>query len=368
MIAFPDRRQRFILHLLPFAEDLGQAIGLEQQGAFFANHHRVIGADLVHRRQPDRRERWNQTVIVVMHHKLLAGELAATRIGDGAEIVRGVGIARWLRRVRDDRFGRRHLVGEIEQVQQMAAPVRQLAPTRFPERAPTPGREILAVRQVGADGPAPQIPIHILRHGLGGRVLHPRIGEVVTATDAAGPDVGLHRPAQLVVAQNFHGQHPAAIAGALIAHLRDELGPHLEGVANHAQLVELLHQRLLAIDVFAVFERGEHHRRVVMIRHVHDHRVEIGQLVGERFAVILRGPCVGKFLADGLQFTAVHIAKARPFHVGMPLEAAALHAADAAVLGAHTDLKDAELAVLVGLGPRAERKRRKTGGGHGTRS
>src|SRR5205823_217080 len=64
-------------------------------------------------------------------------------------------------------------------------------------------------------------------------------------------------------------------------------------------------------------------------------------------------PGVGILLFDLVEFAAIHIAEAGPFHLRMTLQAAALQASNAA----HTDLKDAQLAIFVDLRPRGERER-----------
>ena len=122
-----------------------------------------------------------------------------------------------------------------------------------------------------------------------------------------------------------------------------------------------MHERLLGVDVFVVLQRMHHGRGVVEVGHVHDHGVEIGDLVGEGFAIIAHRPGVGMFLLDLVDLAAVHVAEAGPFDHRMAFQAAALEAADAA----DADLEDAQLAVLVDLGPRGQREGRKAGGDDG---
>src|SRR5262249_31652143 len=63
MVARGDFRERLVGHHLALAEDGDLAIGLEQQRAFLADHHRVVGAHF-RRRQAERSERWQQAAVV----------------------------------------------------------------------------------------------------------------------------------------------------------------------------------------------------------------------------------------------------------------------------------------------------------------
>src|SRR5688572_10706168 len=122
-----------------------------------------------------------------MNHEFFAREFPAARVSDRALVVRGMASVRRTRGVREDGFRRWEVVCEIEQVEQVTAPIRELPATRFPKGAPTPWRQIFAVGEFGADRPAPQIPVQILRHGLRRRIAAPRIREIMPARDAARP-------------------------------------------------------------------------------------------------------------------------------------------------------------------------------------
>ena len=146
----------------------------------------------------------------------------------------------------------------------------------------------------------------------------------------------------------------------MVAHLRDGAGPGGEGVAHHAQLVELMHERLLAEEMFLVLERGDHHRRVVEVGRVHNDGVEITDLVGEALAVILHRPRLGELLLHLVQLAGIHVAEAGPLDLRVVLEAVALQPTDAA----DTNLINAQLAVRVCLRARGGRERGEAGGEH----
>jgi hypothetical protein len=114
-----------------------------------------------------------------------------------------------------------------------------------------------------------------------------------------------------------------------------------------------MHEGFLAVDMFVMLQRGQHHRGVMKVGSVDDDGIELIGAFGESLAVIRDRPGARIFLHDLVQFPALDVAEAGKLHHGMVLQAPALHAADAA----DTDLKDAQLAVLVDLraGERRER-------------
>src|SRR3954454_16273169 len=134
----------------------------------------------------------------------------------------------------------------------MASPISQLPATGFPASAPATRRQILAVRQRSRQGAVPQVPAQIVGNGLGFCVWAPWISEVIAARYAACPNPGFNGPAELVLPQNLHRLHTALITGALIAHLCDQARSRLEAVANCFKFGKLMHQRLLAVNVFVV--------------------------------------------------------------------------------------------------------------------
>ena len=82
----------------------------------------------------------------------------------------------------------------------------------------------------------------------------------------------------------------------------------------------------------------------------------------EAFAKILHRPGAGKLLLDFVQLALIHAAEPRALDAGMPIQAVALQLADAA----HTDLEDAQLAVLVHVRPRGQAERCEPRGENGT--
>src|SRR5467141_1565024 len=125
-----------------------------------------------------------------MHHKFFAHKLPPTRVRNGALVVSGMTRVGWLRRMCQHRFGRRQVVGEVKQVEQVASPVSQLAAAGLPKSAPTPRGEVLAVGERRSEGAIPEVPVEIFGDWLGLRIGAPGIGEVVPAGDAAGPNPG----------------------------------------------------------------------------------------------------------------------------------------------------------------------------------
>ena len=133
-------------------------------------------------------------------------------------------------------------------------------------------------------------------------------------------------------------------------------GPRGEAVADHAQFIELMHERLLAVDVFVVLQRREHHRRVVKVGRIDDHGVELirrgwRRLRGNRLSV----HALGNSFAILSSSPPVHVAEAGQLDHRVILQPLALHRADAA----DADLEDAQLAVLVGLRARRPRRARR---------
>lgn len=287
-----------------------------------------------------------------MNDEFFASELAATGIGEGALVVGSMASGGRLVGVGDDGLRGGQVVGEVEEVEQVATPIRELAAAGFPEGAPASGCEVIAVGELGGERAAPEIPVEVFGNGLGWGVGAPGVGEVVAFGNAAGPDVGFDGSAELVRAQHFDGGHAAAIAGALVAHLSDEAGASAEAIADHAQFGELVDERFLAVDVFIMLHRREHGGGMVEVGDIDEHGIEVGDFVGEGFAIVAERPGVGELLFDAIGFASVDVAEAGPFDLGMAFEPAALEAADAA----DTDLEDAEFAILIGLSPSGERE------------
>ena len=84
-------------------------------------------------------------------------------------------------------FRRGEIVGEIEGVKQMAAPIGQLAAAGFPEGAPTAWMNIRAVRNFFFERAVPEIPIQGFGRSFAGGVIAPGRGEIMAAFHAAEP-------------------------------------------------------------------------------------------------------------------------------------------------------------------------------------
>ena len=93
----------------------------------------------------------------------------------------------------------------------------------------------------------------------------------------------------MALAEDFHRGAAAGVGHALVAELGDELRFGLERLLDHDQFRELVDQRFLAIDMFVVGHRGEQDRRVRVVRHGDDHRIELVGVLGERLAVVAAG-------------------------------------------------------------------------------
>ena len=91
------------------------------------------------------------------------------------------------------------------------------------------------------------------------------------------------------------------VTSALVAHLRVQLRPLGQYLADHTQLIKLMHQRLLAVDMFAGRQRPCHHR-CMMIWRIHDHRIKFIQVLFKHLAVIRKLLGFGKFSADFIKW------------------------------------------------------------------
>ena len=90
--------------------------------------------------------------------------------------------------------------------------------------------------------------------------------EVVAAFDPAGPNIGFDRFAELIRAEDFDGLHAFTTTSTLVSHLSGEFGAGSETFLDHAEFVELVDKRLLAVDVFPMIHGVEHHRGVMEVR------------------------------------------------------------------------------------------------------
>jgi hypothetical protein len=131
--------------------------------------------------------------------------------------------------------------------------------------------------------------------------------------------VRLDRLSEQAAAQDLDGVLAADVAHALVADLRDELGPRADGALEQRDLGELLHQRLLAVHVLAGGERVEHHHRVVVVGHADQHRVEVVGVVLERVAEVLAGEGVRELLRDLVERLRVDVAEPGERDVGVGL-------------------------------------------------
>ncbi len=118
------------------------------------------------RGKAERGERGKQRIIVVVEDELLSSESASPWEGDGADVVRGVARSCGFWRVGHHGFWRGEVVGEVERVDEMTAPIRELAATRFPEGAPAARRNIIAVGNLLFQRPSPEVPVEIGGEGV----------------------------------------------------------------------------------------------------------------------------------------------------------------------------------------------------------
>ena len=91
-----------------------------------------------------------------------------------------------------------------------------------------------------------------------------------------------------------------------------------------------MHQRLLAVDMFAGRQSPCHHRCMMMIRRIHDHRIKFIQVLFKHLTVIGELLCLRKLPADVLERIGIHIAQECELHLLVALQLTALHAANAA--------------------------------------
>jgi RNA polymerase sigma factor (sigma-70 family) len=257
-------------------------------------------------------------------------------------------------------FGRWQIISKIKQVEQMTSPIGELPSACFPERAPTAGREVFAVMQISCERATPKVPVQIIRRRLAGRIRAPWVSKVISTLDSAGPDIGFDRFAKLIFAEHLHRFHPARDAGPLISHLRDQLGTRFQAFLDHSQFIQLMHQRFLAVDVFAMFHRGEHRRGMMEIRNVDNHGVELVGFVGEGFAIIAQLERAGMFRRDFLQFISIDIAETDKLRLLIAFQLLPLEAANPA----NANLENLEFAVLIRFGTAGERKRGDARGKH----
>ena len=116
------------------------------------------------------------------------------------------------------------VVSEVERVDEVTAPVRELASAGFPECSPATRRDIVTVGNFILQRASPEVPVEVSGDGLRWGVLAPRVGEVGALLDTSGPYPRFDGAAQLIFSEDFDGLHAAFDAGALITHLCDERG------------------------------------------------------------------------------------------------------------------------------------------------
>ena len=92
----------------------------------------------------------------------------------------------------------------------------------------------------------------------------------------------------------------------LDAHLRDEL--LLPGKLRQLpRFIEVVRQRLLAIDMFAQLHRGHRHRRVHVVRRRDVDRIEILRLLVQQLAPVLINLHVGMMLLELRRPLQIHL-------------------------------------------------------------
>ena len=136
----------------------------------------------------------------------------------------------------------------------MHAPVAQACGAEVPPCAPLVRRDAVAVGLLLGSA-QPEVPIDV-----GWRLLRGGQLEVLGAAAArARPDVRGDRLAEQVLSEDVDGDSPAGMLHALVAGVRREVGLGLDGVLEHHEFLELLDQRLLAVNVLVVGQ-GQQYR------------------------------------------------------------------------------------------------------------
>ena len=162
---------------------------------------------------------------------------------------------------------RRHqfVVGEEDHVKNVAPPIAEAVGAEVPPGTPFHRSQQILVGHFRA-GAQPQVVVEIGWHA-GVFLEHLVEVEILALVRRAGPRIGFDGLAKLPLAQNLHCGAPPGIGHALVAKLGDELWPGFDRLLDHHQFGELMDQRFLAIDVFAVGHGGEQNGRVRVIGH-----------------------------------------------------------------------------------------------------
>ena len=296
-----------------------------------------------------------------MHHEASGREQRAVHaVGERRlHVLRVVEAAR-RPRLRHHRHGRRQVVREVEDVEQVRAPVAELPRAVVPARAPAQPDEPLAARRV-LRGAEPERPVHVRgRRDLATvAVIEVAVALVARAGD---PHVRLDGLAEQAAPQDVHRVLAPGRAHALVAHLRHQPGALGHGVEHRAHLAELLDERLLPVDVLAVLERRQHDDRVVVVRRAHDHAVELVRVERERLAEVAAGEGVRMLLRHGGERIGIHVAETREGDRRVRLELRAVRRRDAP---ADANLQELEALVEAGGGVPCRLPQRRGRQGHG---
>ncbi len=140
--------------------------------------------------------------------------------------------------------------------------------------------------------------------------------------------MGCHGLAEHAGAQNFHGGAAAGEDHALVADLGDEMRPRGDGFFHHHEFLQLMDEGLLAVDVFVVSQRGEHDRRVAVVRGGDDDGVELVAVFRKRLAVVGAGEGSGMLGCRFGEGVGIHVTEAGDFHRRMRGDLVAVLRAD----------------------------------------
>ena len=143
--------------------------------------------------------------------------------------------------------------------------------------------------------------------------------------------------------QNVHRMLSSRRAHALIANLRDERRTRLGRAFNRRHFRELLHERLLPIDMLPSLERSHHDERMIVVWRANHHGIKLAGVLVKRFAEIAASERSRMLRGHFLQRVRINIAEPCKVHIRMLRQFMSIRRSNAA---AHADLQDIELCKL----------------------
>ena len=181
----------------------------------------------------------------------------------------------------------------------------------------------------------PDVPRERIRHNVGAF----GAAHALRPDGAICPDMDFADVADDAALDDFHRAANAIGGAALVAHLRDDILAFRE-IFQVARFVNRLHERLLAIDMFALAHRQRGDECVHVVRRGNRDAVNLAAQFGEHLAVILIKLCFGIFFALLVGAVGVHVAQGDDVLARAVIRVALAFAHDA-------DARDVELAVQV---------------------